>query len=169
MRAMLCTEWGGPDALTLQTIEPKSLGEGQVRVAIKAAGLNFADTLMIAGKYQDRPDFPFSPGLEAAGEITECGPGVIGLCFSEDLRHWEVGDPILAPNPCQPIRTSTRNRSAVSCADFAFSLSSRAILPCSRAEKNPMLVPTSPMHREVSNNVLAMTKPRLRATNFPAR
>jgi NADPH2:quinone reductase len=76
---MLCTEWGGPETLTLQTIEPKLPGEGEVRIAIKAAGLNFADTLMIAGKYQDRPDFPFSPGLEAAGEVIECGPGVSGL------------------------------------------------------------------------------------------
>jgi NADPH:quinone reductase len=79
MRAMLCTEWGGPDALKLQTIEPKRPGEGQIRIAIKAAGLNFADTLMIAGKYQERPDFPFSPGLEAAGEVIECGPGVSGI------------------------------------------------------------------------------------------
>ena len=79
MRAMLCTEWGGPETLKLETIEPKRPGEGQIRIAIKAAGLNFADTLMIAGKYQDRPDFPFSPGLEAAGEVIECGPGVSGL------------------------------------------------------------------------------------------
>lgn len=79
MRAMLCTEWGGPDALKLQTIETKSPGEGQIRIAIKAAGLNFADTLMIAGKYQDRPDFPFSPGLEAAGEVIEVGAGVSGI------------------------------------------------------------------------------------------
>ncbi|MDH3234459.1 MAG: NADPH:quinone oxidoreductase family protein [Alphaproteobacteria bacterium] len=79
MRAMLCTEWGGPETLKLQTVEPKHPGEGQIRIAIKAAGLNFADTLMIAGKYQDRPDFPFSPGLEAAGEVIECGTGVTGI------------------------------------------------------------------------------------------
>ncbi|HUT49585.1 MAG TPA: NADPH:quinone oxidoreductase family protein [Alphaproteobacteria bacterium] len=79
MRAMLCTEWGGPDTLKLQTVEPKRPGEGQLRIAIKAAGLNFADTLMIAGKYQERPDFPFSPGLEGAGEVIECGPGVTGF------------------------------------------------------------------------------------------
>jgi len=79
MRAIHCTEWGGPDALKLQSIEPAHPGEGEVRLAIKAAGLNFADTLMIAGKYQERPDFPFSPGLEAAGEVLEVGPGVTGI------------------------------------------------------------------------------------------
>ncbi len=79
MRAVLCTKWGGPDDLSLETIEPNSPGPGEVRIAIRAAGLNFADTLMIAGKYQERPDFPFSPGLEAAGEVVECGQGVEGL------------------------------------------------------------------------------------------
>ena len=83
MRAMLCTEWGGPDVLTLQTIEPKSPGEGEVRLSIKAAGLNFADTLMIAGKYQHRPDFPFSPGLEAAGEVIEVGDGVTAVAAGD--------------------------------------------------------------------------------------
>lgn len=79
MRALLCTKWGGPDDLSLETIEHKSPGPGEVRIAIRAAGLNFADTLMIAGKYQERPDFPFSPGLEAAGEVVECGQGVESL------------------------------------------------------------------------------------------
>ena len=79
MRAVVCKKWCGPDDLSFETIEPKSLGPGEVRIAIRAAGLNFADTLMIAGKYQERPDFPFSPGLEAAGEVIECGRGVEGL------------------------------------------------------------------------------------------
>ncbi len=79
MRAVICTKWGGPDDLSFETFQPKSPGPGEVRIAIRAAGLNFADTLMIAGKYQERPDFPFSPGLEAAGEVVECGEGVEGL------------------------------------------------------------------------------------------
>lgn len=83
MRAVLCKKWGGPDDLSLETIEAKSPGPGEVRIAIRAAGLNFADTLMIAGKYQERPDFPFSPGLEAAGEVVECGEGIEGLAIGE--------------------------------------------------------------------------------------
>ncbi|MHA1538058.1 MAG: NADPH:quinone oxidoreductase family protein [Alphaproteobacteria bacterium] len=79
MRAVVCTKWGGPEDLSIEEMEPKSPGPGEVRMAIRAAGLNFADTLMIAGKYQERPDFPFSPGLEAAGEVIECGAGVEGL------------------------------------------------------------------------------------------
>lgn len=76
MRAMVCTEWGGPDSLTLGELEAKRPGPGQVRVRVRAAGLNFADTLMIAGKYQEKPPFPFSPGLEAAGDVIEVGEGV---------------------------------------------------------------------------------------------
>lgn len=83
MRAMVCTKWGGPDDLSLENIELGSPGPGQVKIAIKAAGLNFADTLMIAGKYQERPDFPFSPGLEAAGEVIACGDGVEGLAAGD--------------------------------------------------------------------------------------
>lgn len=54
---------------------------GQVRVRIAAAGLNFADLLMIAGKYQDRPDLPFIPGLEGVGRIDALGDGVSGLAL----------------------------------------------------------------------------------------
>jgi NADPH2:quinone reductase len=58
-----------------------------VLVAVRACGLNFADTLMIQGKYQERPDFPFSPGLEVAGEVLAVGSQV------EDLA---AGDPVIA-------------------------------------------------------------------------
>ena len=51
-------------------------GAGEILVGVKACGLNFADTLMIQGKYQERPEFPFSPGLEVSGEVLEAGSGV---------------------------------------------------------------------------------------------
>jgi NADPH2:quinone reductase len=76
MRAILCTEWGGPDTLRLEDVAPRHPGPGEVRLRVRAAGVNFADTLMIAGKYQERPEFPFSPGIECAGEVIECGPDV---------------------------------------------------------------------------------------------
>ena len=79
MRAVLCREWGGPETLTIGEIEPPVPGPGEVLLAVEAAGVNFADTLIIQGKYQEKPDFPFAPGLEAAGRITEIGPGVTGL------------------------------------------------------------------------------------------
>jgi NADPH2:quinone reductase len=79
MRAVLCRQWGGPESLTVEAVPSRKLETGEVRLRVRAAGINFADTLMIAGTYQVKPAFPFSPGMEAAGEITELGTGVSGL------------------------------------------------------------------------------------------
>ena len=76
MKALLCTTWGGPDALTIGELPSPTPGPGEILIGIRACGLNFADTLMIQGKYQERPDFPFSPGLEIAGEVLEIASGV---------------------------------------------------------------------------------------------
>ena len=76
MRAVLCRAFGEPSGLKLETVPDPVPGAGQVRIAVQAAGLNFADTLMVAGKYQEKPPFPFSPGLEVAGEVDAVGPGV---------------------------------------------------------------------------------------------
>ena len=76
MRAMLCEEWGEPESLTLRELPPPALGPGQVRVLVHACALNFADSLIIQGKYQVKPALPFSPGFEVAGEVAEVGAGV---------------------------------------------------------------------------------------------
>jgi len=79
MKAIHCREWGTPDILRLEEAESPSLKPHQVRIRVRAAGVNFADTLMVAGTYQVKPPFPFTPGLEAAGEIVELGNDVEGL------------------------------------------------------------------------------------------
>ena len=79
MKAILCTRFGGPDDLEFSDLPDPAPGPGEVVVAIKAAALNFFDTLIIAGKYQFKPPFPFSPGTEVAGEVVEIGHGVTGL------------------------------------------------------------------------------------------
>ena len=76
MRAMICRHWGGPEDLRLEEVEPAPLKAGQVRIRIKAAGVSFATTLVIAGKYQRRPPFPFAPGTEVSGVVTEVDPGL---------------------------------------------------------------------------------------------
>ncbi len=76
MRAVLCSEWGEPGGLTLGEVEAPQPGPGQVAIAVEAAGVNFADILMVAGKYQEKPPFPFSPGLEVAGRVETVGPEV---------------------------------------------------------------------------------------------
>ena len=79
MRALLCSEFGGPERLSLGEAAPPRPGVGEVVVRVRAAGVNFADTLIIQGKYQEKPPFPFSPGLEVAGEIEDVGEGVTEL------------------------------------------------------------------------------------------
>jgi NADPH2:quinone reductase len=70
-RAVICRKLGAPDDLVLEDMAPLVLAPGHVRIAIHAAGVNFVDLLMIAGRYQYKPPLPFVPGLEAAGTIVE--------------------------------------------------------------------------------------------------
>jgi NADPH:quinone reductase len=79
MRAILCRQLGGPEALTLADLPEPDPGACGVRIRVRAAGLNFADTLMLQGRYQERPPLPFVPGLEVAGEVDRVGPGVHDL------------------------------------------------------------------------------------------
>ena len=79
MRAVLCKAFGPPESLVVEETPSPALREGAVRVAVHAAGINFGDTLMIEGKYQEKPPFPFTPGFEIAGEIVEIGAGVTEL------------------------------------------------------------------------------------------
>src|ERR1700756_442133 len=79
MKAIRCREWGAPEVLRLEEAESPSLKPRQVRIRVRAAGVNFADSLMVGGTYQVKPPFPFTPGLEAAGEIVETGSTVDGL------------------------------------------------------------------------------------------
>src|SRR5215471_9426114 len=79
MRAMLCKEWGGPEKLVLEDLPSPPMRDGAVRIQVHAAGINFLDTLLIAGQYQVKPPLPFIPGAEAAGIIAEVGAGVKDL------------------------------------------------------------------------------------------
>jgi NADPH:quinone reductase len=79
MRAVLCKEWGGPEKLVVEDIPSPAIKDGAVRIAVQAAGINFADLLLISGQYQEKPAFPFTPGMECSGMVTEVGAGVSGL------------------------------------------------------------------------------------------
>jgi NADPH:quinone reductase len=68
-KAVVCRELGPPERLRLETFASAPLVQGQVRVAIHAAGINFPDILMVAGEYQFKPELPFTPGVEAAGDV----------------------------------------------------------------------------------------------------
>lgn len=79
MKAIICREFAPPSQLTFEEVPEPELKPGHVRLGVKACSINFADTLMVQGLYQEKPPFPFSPGMEAAGEILEIGEGVKGL------------------------------------------------------------------------------------------
>jgi NADPH2:quinone reductase len=79
MKALLCTRYGTPDDLELADIADPTPGPDEAVVRVKAAALNFFDTLIIAGKYQTKPAMPFSPSAEFAGTVQSVGAGVSGF------------------------------------------------------------------------------------------
>jgi NADPH2:quinone reductase len=90
MRAIVCEEWGDPETLRLGELPTPHMGPGQVRIRMRAAGVNFADTVLVRGNYQEKPDFPFAPGLEGAGEILE---------VASDVTSFKPGDRVMAVVP----------------------------------------------------------------------
>lgn len=83
MRAIVCHELTGPAALRLEEVAEPRPGPGQVRVRVRACGVNFADGLITRGEYQKQPRPPFSPGFEVAGEILELGVGASGVAIGD--------------------------------------------------------------------------------------
>jgi NADPH2:quinone reductase len=88
MRAMVCERFGGPEALALRSVpDPSPPGPGEIQIRIGARGVQYVDVLMLAGKYQFRPEPPFIPGGEAAGHVVAVGPDVSGF---------DVGDAVMS-------------------------------------------------------------------------
>ena len=87
MKAILCKEFGMPDALQLTETPTPSIGPEDVLILVKACGVNFPDVLIIQNKYQMKPALPFSPGGEVSGEIAAVG---------EKVKHLKVGDRVVA-------------------------------------------------------------------------
>ena len=76
MRALLCHAWGPVDDLRLGDVPAPTPAAGEVLISVETAGVNYADSIMVAGRYQTRPPLPFSPGIEVAGVVAACGDGV---------------------------------------------------------------------------------------------
>jgi NADPH2:quinone reductase len=87
MKAIVCKAWGGPETLALEELPSPRPGVGEVVIAVRAAGVNFPDLLIIQNKYQLKPPLPFTPGAELAGVVKEVGSGV---------GHLKAGDPVVA-------------------------------------------------------------------------
>src|ERR1700753_3108647 len=94
-KAVVCRALGPPESLLLEEFASLPLAPGQVRVAIRAAGINFPDILMAAGEYQLKPPLPFTPGVEAAGDVIEVN-GASGVAVGDKvivkLRHGAYAD-----------------------------------------------------------------------------
>ena len=76
MRAVLCERWGGPEQLRVAERSLPDPGPGEVKIEVRAAGVNFPDVLIIQRKYQVQPELPFTPGAEVAGIVVQIGPDV---------------------------------------------------------------------------------------------
>lgn len=87
MKAAICKSLDGPQSLVVEDVAEPIAGPGEVIVRVAAVGLNFADTLITRGKYQFKPELPFTPGAEIAGRIETLGPGVTG---------WATGQRVIA-------------------------------------------------------------------------
>ena len=88
MKAMVCEAFGGPEVLAERDVpDPPPPGPGEIQVRIAARGVQYVDVLMLAGKYQFRPEPPFIPGNEAAGHVIAVGP---------DVTRFAAGDPVMS-------------------------------------------------------------------------
>lgn len=87
MKAVLCKAFGPAETLVLEDVASPQAKKTEILLEVHAAGVNFPDTLIIEGKYQFKPPFPFSPGGEAAGVVTAVG---------EKVSHLKVGDRVMA-------------------------------------------------------------------------
>jgi NADPH2:quinone reductase len=90
MKALLCPAYGSIDSLRLEDVPDPVAGAGEVRIGVRACGINFPDVLVVQGKYQFKPQLPFSPGVDVAGVVEQVGAGVTGV---------RVGDRVAAFTP----------------------------------------------------------------------
>jgi NADPH2:quinone reductase len=76
MRAVMCRAWGEVETLKVEDVPAPKPAAGEILIEVKATSVNYADALLVAGRYQTKPPLPFSPGLETAGVVAACGEGV---------------------------------------------------------------------------------------------
>jgi NADPH2:quinone reductase len=90
MKAILCRAYGPPEQLELADVPAPVPGKGQVLIRVKAAAVNFPDTLVIQGKYQFQPPMPFTPGSDVAGIVEAVGEGVEGVTLGSRVFAFAV-------------------------------------------------------------------------------
>lgn len=106
-KAVIAHQFGPPESYELRDFDPGQPGEGQVRVAIRAAGVSYVDVLTAMGKYQFHPPLPFIPGSEAAGVVEAVGPGVTNLAVGDRVFCGGMGGLLATANLFDAARMST--------------------------------------------------------------
>ena len=144
MKAVLCEKLGGPSTLSIVDMPLGPPKEGEVKIGIKAAGINFPDILMVAGKYQHKPELPFIPGFEVAGEILEMGSASDEFhCGDTVMAHMRTGgyaEQCIAP--LEKIRPLPENFDFAQGAGFqvAYSTAYVSLVPRGNLEKGETLL-----------------------------
>jgi NADPH:quinone reductase len=107
-RAVVCRALGPPESLRLERFELRPLAASEVRIAVRAAGINFPDVLMVSGEYQLKPELPFTPGMEASGDVAEIGSDVTDVAVGDrvivKMRHGAFTDEaVVMPSQLTPL------------------------------------------------------------------
>lgn len=108
MKAMVCRAWGPINSLEIAELPEPIAGADELVIEVVATAANYADAIMVAGNYQTKPPFPFSPGLETAGTVAEIGPGVTRFAPGDRvmaiLAHGGMAERVVATEAeCFPI------------------------------------------------------------------
>jgi len=129
MHAWKCVTWGGPAYLEMGRMPDPECGPGEVEIMVKACGVNFADLLLISGRYQLRPAQPFVPGMEVAGRVTRVGAGVENIATGDKvaayIKYGGYADRAVAP--MSQVAVLPESISSTTAAAFPVSYGSAAL------------------------------------------
>ncbi|MGE3502616.1 MAG: NADPH:quinone oxidoreductase family protein [Porticoccaceae bacterium] len=104
MKALVCEAYGPVENLVYRDMPDPVPGAGEILVSIAAIGVNFPDGLLVEGKYQAKPQVPFMPGGEFAGQVAALGPGASGFAVGDRVLGWNVGRGAYAEQIAVPAR-----------------------------------------------------------------
>ena len=134
MKAVLCVEHGPPEKLVVKDVPTPEPGRGQVRISVKAVGVNFPDTLIIQNLYQFKPALPFSPGGECAGVVSAVGEGVADIAVGDEViamtGHGAMAEEVIANIAPRPVLLLHSSADQVTPTEQSIAMFKLAGQPC---------------------------------------
>lgn len=139
MKAIVVRDWMEPGELRVSEIDDPALRAGHVLIDVKASGCNFFDTLIVRGKYQVRPNFPFSPGGEVAGIVRATGDGVKGFAVGDRVMASVTygGHAQLVNAPARGVHAIPEKMSFEEAAAFPLVYGTSHVAVCDRGRLQP--------------------------------